>query len=128
MKDYSDILNLDRPKSKYPKMPLEKRASIFMPFAALDGFRESVIDSEKTYIKRPILSVDQISDIDSLLKEIISNKLSAKYYYFIPEINDDLGNVYEFIKTIKKIECGYIYFTDKTSLELKNIINIDILS
>ena len=32
---YQDIINLSRPKSKRPKMPIKDRAKIFSPFAAL---------------------------------------------------------------------------------------------
>ena len=35
MPDYSDIINMERPDSKYPKMPPESRAAQFAPFAAL---------------------------------------------------------------------------------------------
>ncbi len=35
MPDYSDLINLERPDSKYPKMSLLNRASQFAPFAAL---------------------------------------------------------------------------------------------
>ena len=33
--DFSDIINLPRPASKHPKMPLSQRAKPFSPFAAL---------------------------------------------------------------------------------------------
>ena len=32
---YQDIINSPRPKSKHPKMSLEKRAKIFQPFESL---------------------------------------------------------------------------------------------
>ena len=35
---------MDRPKSKYPKMPMSDRAAQFAPFAALTGHKEAVIE------------------------------------------------------------------------------------
>lgn len=34
-RDFSDIINLPRPASKHPKMPLAQRAKQFSPFATL---------------------------------------------------------------------------------------------
>ncbi len=38
--DFSDIINLPRPASKHPRMPLEQRAKQFSPFAALGELEE----------------------------------------------------------------------------------------
>lgn len=40
--DYSDILQMERPVPKRPKMDRAERAKIFMPFAALKGYEESL--------------------------------------------------------------------------------------
>ena len=40
---YRDIINLPRPEPRCcPRMPLEKRAAQFAPFAALTGYEEVV--------------------------------------------------------------------------------------
>lgn len=48
-KKYADIINLERPvhdgdafSRAHPKMELEKRAKIFLPFDALRGFKAEV--------------------------------------------------------------------------------------
>ena len=42
-KDYADIINLPRPEPvTRPRMPMEKRAAQFSPFAALSGYGEIV--------------------------------------------------------------------------------------
>lgn len=53
--DYEDMLNISWPQETLrPKMPLKDRAKIFLPFAALKGYEESldairqIIDSDKT--------------------------------------------------------------------------------
>lgn len=43
IEQYSDIINLPRPEPRYyPRMPIEKRAAQFAPFAALTGYDEVV--------------------------------------------------------------------------------------
>jgi hypothetical protein len=46
IEQYADIIDLPRPEPRCcPRMPLEKRAAQFAPFAALTGYEEVV---EKT--------------------------------------------------------------------------------
>ena len=43
IEQYRDIINLPRPEPRCcPRMPLEKRAAQFAPFAALTGYEEVV--------------------------------------------------------------------------------------
>lgn len=43
MKKYADMLEISWPKETLrPKMPLKDRAKIFLPFAALKGYEESL--------------------------------------------------------------------------------------
>lgn len=43
IEDYEDMLNQEWPKETLrPKMPLKDRAKIFLPFAALKGYEESL--------------------------------------------------------------------------------------
>lgn len=44
--NYDDIIKLKRPVSKYPKMPIEKRAAQFAPFAALTSYHEIIAKTE----------------------------------------------------------------------------------
>ena len=47
---------MDRPKSKYPKMPMLDRAAQFAPFAALTGHKEAVIEQGRITQEKRILS------------------------------------------------------------------------
>lgn len=52
---YADILEKSRPQSemslrKHPRMPLQNRAKIFSPFAALRGYEEQ-LDEEKQRVE-----------------------------------------------------------------------------
>lgn len=51
MGKYDDIINLSRPKSKYPKMSLEQRSAQFAPFAAVIGYDDMVKEEEKKHNK-----------------------------------------------------------------------------
>lgn len=43
IEQYADLIGLPRPEPRYcPRMPLEKRAAQFAPFAALTGYEEVV--------------------------------------------------------------------------------------
>ena len=43
IKEYEDIINLPRPEPQcHQRMPMEKRAAQFSPFAALTGYEEVI--------------------------------------------------------------------------------------
>lgn len=43
---YTDIIDLERPVSRRPKMPIENRAAQFSPFAALTSYHEKIAEAE----------------------------------------------------------------------------------
>lgn len=45
--NYDDIIELNRPNSKHPKMNRQNRAAQFAPFAALTGHQNNVRSSER---------------------------------------------------------------------------------
>ncbi len=49
---YDDIINLSRPKSLRPAMPLRDRAAQFAPFAALTGYDASVQNAARAMAAR----------------------------------------------------------------------------
>ncbi len=52
MDDYSDIIDLPHPDPKrHPRMLLERRAQQLMPFAALQGFMESLKETTEKWIE-----------------------------------------------------------------------------
>lgn len=65
IEDYYDIINTQWPRETLrPKMPLKDRAKIFLPFAALKGYEESLdiirqeVNLEET--KKTIEDFDEI--------------------------------------------------------------------
>ncbi|MBE5948351.1 MAG: hypothetical protein E7261_04900 [Lachnospiraceae bacterium] len=49
---YDDIINIGRPKSYRTPMDVANRAKIFMPFAALKGYEEAIVEQQKLVITR----------------------------------------------------------------------------
>lgn len=65
--DYSDIIDLPHPEPQHRKrMPLEKRAAQFMPFAALTGFDEmlkkTVEEEQQSFNPAPGEPIDYIEE------------------------------------------------------------------
>ena len=50
IKEFADIINMPRPEPKnHPRMPRQKRAAQFAPFAALTGYEEVVRKTAKQH-------------------------------------------------------------------------------
>lgn len=72
---YDDILLMEYPlKSsdviKHPRMRLEDRAKIFVPFAALKGYEEAIAAKQKIVVPRKELSEEAKEYLDSQLGRI----------------------------------------------------------
>ena len=120
MPKYDDIINLERPASKYDKMPIEKRASIFSPFAALTGFTDKIKNVEKDKDSKIILSDDMKNNLDLKLKSINkNNKVTIKYFH-----NDNYIETNGFIKKIDRIK-RLIILENKEQISFDDIIDIN---
>ena len=50
IEEFADIINMPRPEPKnHPRMPRQKRAAQFAPFAALTGYEEVVRKTAKQH-------------------------------------------------------------------------------
>lgn len=47
MGKYDDMINMSRPLSTHPSMPVADRAKIFQPFAALKGHEDLIREQQK---------------------------------------------------------------------------------
>ena len=73
---YADIIDRERPRHhaddfsrRHPPMPLEERAKIILPFAALKGYEQKVEEKEIIYDPENGLSEDMLQDLnDQMLK------------------------------------------------------------
>jgi len=97
------------------------RARQFLPFDALKGFREMLLEKEREIEERRELSLDNIEAIDLTFKDInIGTKIKIIYYdeYHYIEIID-------IVKRIDNID-KKIYLNNKI-IDFKDIIRIEIV-
>ena len=126
MNNYDDIINLDRPISNHPKMPLYKRAAQFSPFAALTGYDDMVSDASIVLDKK-ITSYDElesmINDKLNYLNSHIKDRIKIAVTYFKYDISKYIKNE----GIIKKIDIIYkkIKLEDNTIINMSDIIDIE---
>lgn len=67
--------------TKRAKMPVAERAKQFMPFSALKGFREALLEREKTIVPKAEVAEDQAEIIERRLKSLKPlDQVSVVYY------------------------------------------------
>ena len=129
MNKYDDIINLNRPISKYKHLSMDARAAQFAPFAALVGYDSAVKETAR-------LTEKEI-EIDDGLKEILDNKLNylsknitdknkVEVTYFVKDDKKSGGKYLNKKGIIKRInqELKTIKFDDGFIINIENIINI----
>lgn len=131
MSKYDDIINLNRPKSRYPKMSMLDRASQFAPFAALTIHGEEVRETTRLTDKKIELSDEQIDDINIKLQYIANNIKTnsfVKITYFIKDKVKDGGKYVTVKNNVKKIDSynKKIYLENNIKISFEDIIYIDI--
>ena len=128
---YDDIINLDRPESKYPKMSREMRAAQFAPFAALTGYEEAIKEKARLTDDKCNLSDGMEENIGSRLyyiKENIRDIDDVKIKYFVKDMKKSGGKYLTKIGRIKKVDDVYnkLYFNDGLVILFEDIIEIEI--
>lgn len=91
MGKYDDILYMERPVSKHPKMDLTNRAKQFAPFSALRGFDIAVLTKEKenALIERAWLSEDMQEVLERRLCQISAgDRVTVTYFCLRKAIGD----------------------------------------
>lgn len=109
---YADILNMERPRSQYAKMPAIMRAAQFAPFAALTGYEDSIQEAARLVDERPVLDEQEAERLNSKLTELLDRDTEpAKLRVFVPDPHKTGGAI-----VIKE---GFIEKWDEFSGELK---------
>ena len=103
-----------------PKMDRGSRAKQFMPFDALKGFREALIEKEKLYDTKKELSEEQNDEINRKLLQLSICDIAAAEYYRMGVCQKVAGTVTELNKEcrILKIAETEILFDDITDLQI----------
>ena len=83
MNRFEDMIHMERPASKRPKMDLGNRANLFMPFSALRGFDMAVLTKEKenALVPRALLSDDMQEVLERKLRQISVGDTVAVTYF-----------------------------------------------
>ena len=128
--NYDDIINLSRPKSNRPSMPIDARAAQFAPFSALTGYSEAIVEVGRFTTDKRELSDGLKENINEKLRYIKDNCFSAKISisYFVKDKTKSGGEyitVHDYVKKIDSskniviLKCGkYIYFDGIISIDI----------
>lgn len=104
IKDYSDIIDLERPVSRFPKMYRQARAAQFAPFAALTGYEDAVKEASRFVGEKPLLDDQEIERINQTLKDAIEFDDAVDLIIFEPDSHKSGGRVGRVTSRIKKID------------------------
>lgn len=127
---YDDIVD-----TKYPfdlghkRMGGYDRCSQFMPFSALVGYKEAVMETARITNERIILDDEAREILDNKIS-LIKSKLSLKpvifITYFVPDKNKSGGSYRSISGIIKKIDLyKNIIFVDDSKISIFDIIDVD---
>ena len=132
MSKYDEIINIVHfDPVNHQRMSMTERAAQFSPFAALTGYTESVKETERLTKDKKELSEDMIYEIDmklQLIEEHIKEKPEVNVLYFIKDKKKSGGDYNEYTGIIRRIDKvnGKIIFMDKTIIDLKDIMGIEL--
>ena len=120
---------MDRPKSKYPKMPMLDRAAQFAPFAALTGHKEAVIEQGRITQEKRILSNEEKLEINEKITELMQLKSKCRITYFEKDKTKSGGQYMESVLSFKRIDelNKVLYFKENIQIQIDDIVDIEIL-
>ena len=101
-------------------MPLNQRAKIFSPYAALKGFENLIKQQEETYEEMPELSEDQYEDLNFAIKCVKAGDYVSIRYYRDLHIRTVSGTISRL--TVEKKEI----FIDSKRLGFEELIEINL--
>ena len=129
MDKYTSIINLKHYEPKnHKRMPLSKRASQFMPFAALTGYDTSIKEEGRITSKKIELSTDDIININNKINTINKDTL-VSITYFIPDRYKEGGKYITKKDIITKIDSynQTVITKNKTIIPINDILDIEIM-
>ena len=127
---YDDIIDIKYPFNlNHKRMSNYDRCAQFMPFSALAGYKEAVIETARITDKKIILDEEAKEILDnkiSLIKSKLSLKPVVSITYFVPDKSKS-GGSYKSIKgIIKKIDLYKSFIiVDDNKINICDIIDID---
>lgn len=123
MGNYDDIVTRERPRARTP-MPLEERAKIFLPFAALKGHEEAIKAKQKIVIEKKDLSEDMKDILDFHLNGIRRNLENERHpVVTIIYYDADREEYLEVTGMVSKLNDTVIQIVNER-IQLNNIVSI----
>lgn len=103
----------------YPKMDRSNRAKQFMPFDALKGLREALIEMERVVVSKRELSEEQKNEMDNKLLCIQKQDIITVEFFHNREYRKVTGEVKRIDEINKILEIGNfkIPFADIANLQ-----------
>lgn len=102
---YDDILYLPHPTSKvHPRMSRQDRAAQFSPFAALTGYEDTVKETARLTEERPILTEDEMAELDARLRLAMELNTEVIVTWFRPDDKKSGGSYITAAGRIKKAD------------------------
>ncbi len=106
--EYSDIMNLPHPEpANHPRMPRAARAAQFAPFAALNGFEESIGEEARLTDGLMALDSDSQHELDrrmTVIREHIQEHPLVTVVHFVPDERKAGGHYSTVSERILKID------------------------
>ena len=120
---------MDRPKSKYPKMPMLDRAAQFAPFAALTGHKEAILEQQRTTQTKRILSNEEKLAINEKIFELMNLKSKCRITYFEKDKTKSGGQYLKSVLTFKRLDelNKTLFFKENIQIQIDDIVDIEVL-
>ena len=127
---YDAIMDLPHPTStRHPRMPIQDRAAIFSPFAALSGYGAAIAETARRTDRRIELGEDTKAELDrkqAILLEHITEQPEITVTWFQPDETKDGGTYAAITGRLKKIDglARILWMTNGCAIPLENIIDL----
>lgn len=127
---YDDIIELPHhtPTVRQP-MSRISRAAQFAPFAALTGFEDCTDEAARLTSEKPELTEMMENELNEklhIITERIAERPEVTVTFFIPDELKEGGAITLFSGSVRRIDEveRKMIFTDRTEIQLDNILNI----
>ena len=127
---YDAIMDLPHPTStRHPRMPIQDRAAIFSPFAALSGYGAAIAETARRTDRRIELGEDTKAELDrkqAILLEHITEQPEITVTWFQPDETKDGGTYAAITGRLRKIDglARILWMTNGCAIPLENIIDL----
>lgn len=119
--DYKDIIDLPHHVSPTrPPMPMQARAAQFAPFAAVQGYGDAVLETQRLTDREIGLSEEEKEVLDRKMQYLLQVQKShpeIHIRYFVPDARKSGGEYREVSGKVKKIDIyNKVLFLDQDHL------------